>query len=199
MNQNLLAGGHSEISSEEAAVKTLGNKLRARRMELSITIEELAAKADVSPGSISQIERGIGNPSFMTLARIAYALDLSVGRLFEGPDSPSQVVRHNERKRLEVSDREVTFELLTPDLQRDLEMVWVEYAPGISTKERPYQHNGEECGLVLQGHLIVHVGESVYELEPGDSIWIDCTVPHWYENKGEERVLSVWAITPPSF
>jgi len=181
---------------QEAAIRELGSRLRARRNELGWTIEELAAKAQVSPG---QMERGIGNPAFMTLVRIAYPMDLNLSKLFEGPDSTSQVVRKSQRKRLQIPDPGVTFELLTPDSHRDLEMVWVEYGPGVTTSEQPFQHKGQECGLILQGKLEVHIGDETYLLEAGDSIWMDCTIPHWYLNPGQERCICVWAITPPSF
>ena len=53
---------------------------------------------------------------------------------------------------------------------------------------------------MLQGTLEVRIGEELYTLHAGDSILIaNCRVPHWYHNPGPERVLSVWAITPPAF
>jgi mannose-6-phosphate isomerase-like protein (cupin superfamily) len=78
-------------------------------------------------------------------------------------------------------------------------MVWVESAPGSSTEDSPFVHEGEECGLLLQGTLEVHIGDKLFVLHAGDSITFDSTIPHWYFNPGPERVLSVWAITPPSF
>ena len=110
------------------------------------------------------------------------------------------MVRKAERKRIQVPDPNFVFELLTPDLDYDLEVVWVESAPGSSTHEFPFSHEGLEWGLVLQGTLEVHLGDALHILNAGDSILIaDCRVPHWYHNPGPERVLSVWAITPPTF
>jgi quercetin dioxygenase-like cupin family protein len=75
----------------------------------------------------------------------------------------------------------------------------VESAPGTSTENSPFQHEGEECGLVLQGTLEVHLGDEAFVLEEGDSIIFDSRRPHWYRNIGSTRVLSVWAVTPPTF
>jgi quercetin dioxygenase-like cupin family protein len=42
-------------------------------------------------------------------------------------------------------------------------------------------------------------GSKEYVLEEGDSIYLDSNVPHRYINVGEDTVISVWAMTPPSF
>jgi len=178
----------------------LGSQLQRLRLERHLTLEKLAESSGVSVSLLSQLERGIGNPSFITLSKIAYALGIPIGHFFQGSESPlNMVVRKKDRKKLVLPDRNLVYELLTPDLNRKIEFVWVEFASGISTEQRPFLHEGEECGLVLQGTLEVHLGDKVYLLEAGDSISYPCNIPHWYCNPGKEEVISVWAVTPPSF
>ncbi len=184
-----------------AELRTLGEALRQRRLELQLSVQELARRSEISAGLISQIERGLANPSFNTTAKLASALGLQLGVFFgEKPAvGPDPVVRRNQRRRLGVPDNNFLYELLTPDLDHSLEFVWVESAPNSSTEGSPFVHKGEECGLVLQGTLEVHVGSECYVLQSGDSITFNSSIPHWYRNPGPERVLSVWAITPPTF
>ncbi len=179
----------------------IGAQLREARTNKGLGVQELAEASGISTGMISQIERGLANPSVNTISKLASALGLQLGIFFE-PRPPSDeqfVVRQHERRRIGIPDPNFVYELLIPDLKRSLEFVWVESAPGSTTENSPFQHEGEECGLILQGKLEVHHGDRVFILEAGDSIIFDSRIPHWYRNIGPERVLSVWAITPPTF
>lgn len=184
---------------------SFAQKLLPLRTSKDLTIEELAKRAGVSTGLLSQLERGRGNPSFSTLAKIAYALEVPIGTFFEGPTPKDPVIRRENRKKLipnarwgEAGPRPV-YELLTPDLQRKLEVIWVELPPGMSNAERPFVHDTEECGILLQGILEVHLGDEMHLLRPGDSIAFSGLTPHWYRNPGEESAVSIWVVTPPSF
>ena len=182
-------------------MNTIGQQLHDARTALGLSVQELAEISDISTGMISQIERGLANPSINTISKLAAALGLQLGIFFEPrPQTDKElVVRKNERRRIGIPDPNFVYELLVPDLKRTLEFVWVESAPGSTTEHAPFQHEGEECGLVLQGTLEVHLGNDVFVLEAGDSIIFNSRIPHWYRNLGTERVLSVWAVTPPTF
>lgn len=190
--------------NQEASLSHFAAKLGPLRVGANMTIEDLAAKAGVSTGLLSQLERGIGNPSFNTMAKLAYALGVPVGTFFTGATPPDPVVRKGNRKKLmhaaSVHDGPAPiYELLTPDLQRKLEVIWVELPPGQSNRDAPFQHDTEECGILLSGVLEVHLGDRAHLLQPGDSISFNGLIPHWYRNPGAESAVSIWIITPPSF
>lgn len=187
----------------QVGISEFSKRLGPLRIAAGLSVEELAAKASVSVGLVSQLERGIGNPSFNTMAKLAYALGVPIGTFFNGPARVDPVVRRNARKKLihsAFSNGEgPIYELLTPDLQRKLEVIWVELPPGQSNEEAQFTHDTEECGVLLSGILEVHLGDGVHRLEPGDSISFHGLVPHWYRNPGAESAVSIWIITPPSF
>lgn len=194
------------IMMNEIDIETLhpGPKVARLRAAANLTIEELSARADISVGALSQLERGKGNPGFTTLAKLAYALEVPIGTFFEGPPQPDPVVRRNARKKLmhnawSPGTPAPVYELLTPDLKRKLEVIWVELPPGQSNQERPFIHDTEECGVLISGRVEVFLGNDSYILEPGDSISFNGTIPHWYRNAGEEPAISIWIVTPPSF
>lgn len=189
--------------SNDALMATVGREIHKLRKARELTLEELGRRADVSVGLISQIERGRGNPSFNTLVQLAHALDTALPRLLVNLDEESPVVRKNERRQLDLhpeggADGRL-HELMTPSLDRSLEVVWVEEPPGSNSKDTPYQHPGEEVGVILEGHHTVWLDGVPYELGPGDTITYASSIPHWYENPGTETVRAIWIITPPSF
>ena len=157
----------------------------------------------MSAGIISEVERGRANPAFRTLYRISHALDLRIGDLFEDqPDVPAAnatVIHKSQRKRLQLGDHGLVWELLTPNLQGQLEMLLTRVPPGFSNRDDPFQHRGEECVVLLEGSLEVMVGDQKFELGRGDAITYDSGQNHWWHNPTEVEGLIVGAVTPPSF
>lgn len=193
-----------EQNSQEAYPELLavGEALQAARLKMNLSVHKLAERSGVSAGMISQIERGIANPSLNKIFRLASVLGLNLGIFFEPKPafSESRLIRQEDRRRINIPDPNFVYELLTPDTNHNLEMVYIESAPGSSTEESPFSHEGEECMLVLQGNLEVHVGDEVYYLNAGDSFTLlDCTLPHWYRNSGSTRGKVVSAVTPATF
>ena len=186
---------------QTALVIGLGRAIKAARQDKGLTVERLAREAGVSTGLISQLERGFGNPSFLTLQRLAEALELPFGHFMQGPKPQGgMVVRAAERKRLIVPHpTEIVHELLTPDLRGSLEVLRTSVPVGWSNADQPFHHPGEECVHVLIGTLEVTVGASTFDLADGDSITYDSATPHWYVNRSDEPVTLIGAVTPPSF
>jgi transcriptional regulator with XRE-family HTH domain len=184
-------------------VAAIGRTVRSVRKERGLTLDQLATSCGLSTGMVSQLERGIGNPSFATLVQLAHGLDVPVGRLMFVEDGGSPVVRANERRRLGLhgipSDDNVVYEMLTPDLSGALQATWVSSEPGHDTSATPFHHSGEEFGIVLSGRLEVHVGPASHVLEAGDAIRFSSTVPHWFVNPGPSRADVIWVSTPPSW
>ncbi len=196
-------GGARRVGQDRAEARqwmeSLGGMLKVARSG-RYTIEQLAARSGVSTGRISQMERGLGNPSFVTLSKLAGALDLPMGSFFAGPAAESQmVVRKDQRKRLVVPHDNLVYELITPDLQRSLE-VFIFYVPAhFDNSGRPITHRGEECIHVLTGQLEVDVDGQAFRLTEGDSITYDSGLPHFVQNLTEGTVTALAAVTPPSF
>lgn len=182
-------------------MEQIGARLRATREQQGRTIKELADTAGVSVGHISMLERGKGNPSFNTLVQIAHALNVPFARLLHTADATSPVVRAESRRPLDLHNGSTgaVHQLLTPSLKHALEAVWVEEPPGYNSEDTPFQHAGEEFGLILEGQHTVWLDGVPYDLEAGDSITYASTIPHWYSNRGSSTVKAVWVITPPTF
>jgi transcriptional regulator with XRE-family HTH domain len=180
----------------------LGEQVRRLRLERGLTLEEVSARSGCSVGSLSQLERGKGNPAFFTLVKIAHALDVPVARLLHIERTASPVVRRGRGRRLNphgAEDDGAVYELLTPDLDRALEVIRYELPPGLSTEGTPFVHGGEETGIILRGTQEINVNGVLYTLDAGDSISFQSTLPHWFRNPGPERVEGIFVCTPPTF
>ena len=98
----------------ERAMTAVGALVLQLRREAGFSIGSLAAAAGLSPGLLSQIERGQGNPSLTTLIKLSQALKVPVGRFFDTKDQGGALVRREDRRRLEVAEDNLIYELLTP-------------------------------------------------------------------------------------
>ena len=180
---------------------TVGNKVRAMRKEKGMTLAKLSDITGLSQAIVSQIERGMANPSFTTLAQLAHGLDIPVGRFFIGQDqTKSPVVRRSARRHLKNVTREsvgeAVHELLTPDRDGTIEAQWIMTPPGHDTSATPFTHSGEEFCYIISGRKDVYLDGVCYSLEEGDSITYPAETPHWYKNSYEEVCVAIWVNAP---
>lgn len=91
-----------------AQLEALGALIRTQRTQAELTLRELAARANVSNPYLSQIERGLHEPSVRVLKAIAGALNLSAESLLiqagvlegdegEGPPTVEEAVQADPR------------------------------------------------------------------------------------------------------
>ena len=61
--------------------KQLGMRIRFLRKQRNLSIEDLSLEAGVNRNYLSDLERGMRNPSLKVLSRIAKALKISISEL----------------------------------------------------------------------------------------------------------------------
>jgi transcriptional regulator with XRE-family HTH domain len=204
-------GQLGDHDSRQERLLALGGEIRALRQSCRLSAVALARRCGVSPSLISQVERGLTAPSLEVLWAIAKALDVPIGTFFQPTEidtasaeeagrlpAKAVVVRADRRKRLGLTPS-LTYQLLSPDLQHRIELVWVEFRPGEEGPLEPFVHAGEEQMVVIQGEMHVWIGDEVYVLGPGDAITFDSAIPHRAGNRGTQPAMIIAAITPPSF
>jgi transcriptional regulator with XRE-family HTH domain len=178
---------------------SIGGRIRTIRTMRGMSSTQLAQAAGVSRGMISQLELDRANPSIDTLRKIATALESPIAAFFDEGQSNGIVVRKAERKTLRIPRSGLTYQLLTPDLNRQIEFILIELAPGQGGAREPFGHPGEESALVLEGELNVWIGDEQHVVGAGDTISFNSGIPHRVENLGETPCILVSAITPPQF
>ncbi len=184
-------------------LKEIGLKIREIRKNRGITLNDLAEKVGVTASLISQVERGVAEPSISTLKKLSDSLGVSIFSFFNEVKDDlkidySPVVKKHERKILHPTQG-VTYHLLSKDLKGKIEFLLAFYEKGANTGPMQYTHRGEECALILKGKLQIQVGSSVYVLEKDDSITFRCDMPHRVSNVARGISACIWCISPPSF
>ncbi len=177
----------------------LGAKIRNKRTEIGISLKELADKTGLTPGFLSQVERDLTEPSITSLRKIANVLGVAVFYFLLDDVHVNPVVKKDERPPLTFPKSHLKYELLSPDLNRQMEMYIGRLEPGAATCDEPLTHPGEEVVHVLEGDMWIKIGEEEYVLEQGDTIYYFSSIPHKIVNSGQTNLVFIATITPPMF
>ena len=180
----------------------IGQKIRELRISQKMSLQELGEKINLTPSSISQIERGLSTPSLGALRRVAQGLGVPVFYfLLEDEIGESEIiVRSDQRKTLTNPKSNVSYKLLSPNLNKKMEIISLNLKPGKESSIDYFTHKGEEACIVLSGCISVVLGEAKYELKTGDSLQFNAVVPHKYINNDKEtEARLLFVLTPPSF
>jgi len=181
---------------------TLGDRIKKRRNEKTMSLRELAEKVEVSASFLSQIEQGKASPSIENLKKIANELDIRVSNLIEDDESNRDVIlmKKSERYLVESLNHGTKIALLTtPNREKQMEPIYYEIKPGGESGRNFYNHPGEEFVLVVEGTLDVFINDKKYVLEDGDSLYFNSTQNHKFKNNYDKLVKVVWVVTPPTF
>lgn len=180
-------------------VAALGDLVRRSRLG-RFTLEELAAAAGVSSGLISQIERGQGNPSLVTLLKLAHALQIPMAQFFHGSNNRRMLVTEGDGMKMEFPGegrQGLVYELLSPDFQRQMVVMKAQIPDHWDNSDEPFSRSGEECVHVLSGRLEMRVGENTFTLRAGDTLSYDSGLPHSWRNESGGIAHVILALTPP--
>jgi len=180
----------------------LGRRLKRVRAERDLTLKEVEFISGVSATHISQIERGMTSPTVGALQKIARALERDTSYFLEDVDLPDvAVVGSDHHEVIVLQDPQITIKSLTSGIPGSrLYMFHMTARPdGAGAPTLTHAHEGEECGTVIRGTMIVTVGGRDYALQPGMSIHFRATTAHGYRAGGTEESESLWASTSVGF
>lgn len=185
----------TEKPKDDADIR-VGRRVRALRLERNLSLAELAAKAGVSIGALSQIERGLSSLRVKVIWPLAAALDIEPSALItDGKDAGNDLycVRVDKRRQLPVKSEGIAKALLSPPGATLTGLLVTVEADG-GTAEA-YAHIGHEFGYVLSGEVELVVDSTKYVLKTGDSFAFKSTLLHAFRNPGTERCQILWVNT----
>lgn len=183
---------------ESAVDHAVGRRLRDLRRLRGLSLEAVAARANLSIGFISQVERGLSSPSLRVLATLADVFGVGIAALFDSDSQESsleQIVRReHERAELKLWRSGISKQLLNPtgsDSRLNLFLTFLE--PGASTGDELYTHDGEEGGVVLEGEMMLTVDAATMTLQKGDSFRFASRRPHRFSNPSRtSKAVVLW-------
>jgi len=178
---------------------SLGTKLRRLRTERNISQRDLARRAGLSPNSISLIERDETSPSVATLQSLAAALNVGMGYFFE-EESSTSVLHIKAGERPKIASRGVQIEGMGKNLRsQELEPFTITLEPQAgSGEERQVVHSGHEFVYCLIGRIEYVIDGVVYQLEEGDILLFEATLPHLWRNPYDGQAKFILVLQTPN-
>ncbi|MBY8863360.1 XRE family transcriptional regulator [Nocardia sp. CA2R105] len=174
------------------AISRIGSRIRTRRREARLTLNDLASQTGVSVSMLSMLERGLASASVGTLIAVASALKIPMQELFEEDGEDDSPVTLKQDQPEIVSAEGVIWRLAHNSPKDGLEVTVNEYEPGTASAENPTHHRGREFGVLIQGTLVIEVNDQAYTLKPGDAIAYDSQIPHRLVNRSRSKARAVW-------
>ncbi|RNC71424.1 MAG: cupin domain-containing protein [Desulfuromonadales bacterium] len=177
----------------------IGERLKRLRMVNSLTQKELASRADLTKGYISQLENDGTSPSIATLKDILDVFGVSMQEFFSEPTGADVVFGADSRVQPTDDDAAIRVELLVPGAQnREMDPALVTLAPGEEMDEQNF-HEGEEFGFVLLGKIQLRLDDKVYTVKKDECFYFTSDKRHAVKNIGKGPAKILWVVTPPTF
>ncbi len=176
----------------------LAQRIKTKRREQNLTIEQVAARTGLTRSVLSKVENFRVTPSLPALGKITHALGTNVSELTAGLDERPQlvVVRKGEGVRVERDKPEsrLVYESLAHDRYSKSREPGLLEVPVGTARKRVVKHEGEEFIYVVIGLVELEYGEEVHKLKAGDSAYFDGQVEHRLVNSNTKpaKVLSVF-------
>jgi transcriptional regulator with XRE-family HTH domain len=181
----------------DTLTSSLAAALQTARTSRGLSVSALAESAGVSRAMIGKVERGEAQPTAVLLARLAGALGMTLselvaraedggGRLVRAADQPTWTDPASGYRRRTVS----------PASGRPLELVEIELPAGarvlFAADAYPDVH---QQVWVLDGHLRLHEGDTVHELDVGDCLQLGPRADRAYVNPTDRICRYLVALT----
>ena len=165
-------------------IREVAGRIRELREISGISIDEMAQRTGVSTEEYMQCEAGSRNLSVAFLYRCTLTLGVDMGDLLEG-SSPKlrsyALTRKGEGQRIEEAHHMVGYNLAAGFRNRIGLPLYMElkYRPGAEYEDiQLTTHEGQECDIILRGHMKIQIGSRSEILHPGDCIYYDSATPH---------------------
>jgi transcriptional regulator with XRE-family HTH domain len=170
----------------------IGEKIRTLRLRKKMGLVELGKHTGLSAALLSKLERGKLFPTLPTLLRIALVFSVGLEFFFrEERKNTLAIIRRGERQRFPdkpaTNDISYFFESLDfVATERKMNAYYADFQPIAPEKARVHFHPGVEFLYVISGELALKVGTEEYQLDTGDSIYFDSSIPHSYRRTGKK-------------
>ncbi|WP_326635134.1 XRE family transcriptional regulator [Streptosporangium sp. NBC_01755] len=178
--ENGIAVGMAPAPPESSGVRgAIAANLRRTRLARGFSVRELAELTGVSKALISQVERGVANPTVEVLSRLATSLELTFGELTRVHLTGPEVIRHDEGLVLPAGDMTVRALFAAPDRRR-FELAEGHIPPGTRSAKSSHGRGSVEHAYVVSGEVTVETEEWSVTIATGDAVRFAAESDHVY-------------------
>ena len=180
---------------EKNTLFKISNKLKEIRREKGITIQEVADRAQVSKGLISQVENNRTIPSLLVLINLINALGIDLNeffRDFNSEEDPGPIIVRKKQSYIgfekEQAEGFYYKRILTSSIDSStIDIVLLELLPN---SQRPMvETEAFEYKYIISGKVEYVFKDRVVALDEGDSIFFNGRLPHTPRNVGNEKAV----------
>ncbi len=172
------------MTGADYKIKEVAARIRELRLVHGLSEEEMAARTDLSVEEYRKCESGFKNLSIAFLYRCVLIFGVDFSDLLEGRSAKLRsyaLTRRGEGQRIEEAHHMVGYNLAADFRNRIALPLYMElsYRKGAEYEDMELvTHEGQECDIVISGHMRIQIGEHTEILHPGDSIYYDSSTPH---------------------
>ena len=172
----------------------IGARIKHLRQINGLAQSDLAERAGLTKGAISQVERNLSSPSVANLFEILSALNETPSSFFADVDEEKVLFKKTDALPSEVTGYKTFDTLLPKSRYRSIVAYRATISPGRQTPPEPAQE-GENYVLVLSGRLGLQHGKVSYVARKGESLYFSGEQEFSYSNKGKTLVDFLWVRT----
>lgn len=182
-------------------------KLKQIRKSKGYTLSDLSSMTGCTSSYLSQLERGLKQPSLEMLRRISNCLEVPIYTfLSEDETSSTQVtnsannkydiIRHNSRKKFIMPDILTEYEFITPYNSNENDNssivgMYTTLMPGKWSCEKPVSLNFDFSIFIIQGTAEVYIEKAKLTLSKGDSIYLYSGTQHNFYNSSDTELIII--------
>ena len=172
------------MTGADYKTKEVAARIRELRLITGLSVEEMAQRTDLTVEEYIQCEEGNRNLSIAFLYRCTLSFGVDMGDLLEGKSPKLRsyaLTRKGEGQKIEEAHHMVGFNLASGFRNRIALPLYMEiaYRPGAEYEDiQLVTHEGQECDIVIRGHMRIQIGGHTEVLHPGDCIYYDSATPH---------------------
>ena len=177
-------------------IKDIGMRLASLRDDSEISVEEMAQKLGEDIETYKKYENGEMDFSFSFIYNAAEVLGVDVLDLISG-DQPTlsmcSMVKNGQGYSVKREDEYDYKHLAYTFRNKKSEPFLVTITPD-KTAPVMHGHEGQEFNYVISGKMKLFIGDISYELEEGDSVYFDSSVPHAVQAMGNEEAQFIAVV-----
>ena len=165
-------------------IKEMAARIRELREITGLSVEEMASRTGLTTEEYIQCESGNRNLSVAFLYHCTLSFGVDMSDLLEGRSAKLRsyaLTRKGEGQRIEEAHHMIGYNLAADFRNRIALPLYMElaYRPGAEYEDIELTtHEGQECDIVIRGHMRIQIGSKTEVLHAGDCIYYDSSTPH---------------------
>jgi transcriptional regulator with XRE-family HTH domain len=164
-------------------------------------LEEIFGKEALRYNTLYRIEKGLRKARVSSLSQICLGLGISLKEIEETISDDytlAYVIRKNDTLAQYIYSEEARAQILTKETQNFLALRLI-LEPQAKTKleQDPIELGKfEKWVYVLKGNLCCNIGKETYNIRKDDTLIFESTLPHYFENKTNQKAVCIIVQNP---